>query len=138
MGYYFDGARLSALVLKKRSNQTYKSVAEQIGISLSTLHRTELGRIPQWEVFLKICDWLNADPRMFIVSSDGPDEPVSNCDRIIDILKSEPTFSPQLTHFLFLMIQTAYETYVESSSYPEDVEISLSPKRNDLKPTIRA
>lgn len=137
MGYYFDAAKLSALVLKKRSNQTYKSVAKEIGISLSTLHRTEVGRVPQWEAFLKICDWLNVDPRMFIVS-DGSDERVSNCDRVIDILKSEPTFSPQLTHFLFLMIQTAYETYVESSSYPEDVKISLSPKRNDLKPTIRA
>lgn len=47
---------------EKRGNRGIREVANDIGISHSTLSRVERGYLPDLETFSKICKWLNVDP----------------------------------------------------------------------------
>jgi hypothetical protein len=112
MNYHFDTERFARLVINKRNNRTLGTIAKEADVTIGSLFRAQLGTIPQWKIYLKICKWLDVCPKDFIIVEG--DKELNNCDRIVSILKAEPAFSPQLVDFLCLMIENAYEQYVET------------------------
>ena len=121
MGYCFDTKNFARLVARKRNNRTYAAISKEAGVTVPSLFRAQLGHIPQWDIYLKICEWLDVSPRDFIINEE--EAQVNNCDRITSILKREPAFSPQLVDFLCLIIQNAYEEYVEVDEELDEGEV---------------
>lgn len=54
--------QLGRLLREERGGRTVRDVANEVGISASTLSRVERGYLPDLENFPKICRWLNLDP----------------------------------------------------------------------------
>jgi transcriptional regulator with XRE-family HTH domain len=58
---------LAALVKTKRGKKGLRDTAKEIGeISPSTLSRVEQGKMPDLETFLKLCEWLEISPNLFM------------------------------------------------------------------------
>lgn len=56
------GVRLASLVRQRRERRPVPEVAEEIGISPSSLTRIEVGGLPNLSTFVKVCVWLKIDP----------------------------------------------------------------------------
>jgi transcriptional regulator with XRE-family HTH domain len=70
---HFDSVLFSAAVYQKRTQARLKlrHVANQIGLSASTLSRIERGKNdnPDLLTFVLLCNWLERDPASFFVGS---------------------------------------------------------------------
>jgi len=66
-----DVQRLGQVVLAQRTatKLSVNAVAQQAGVSPSTLHRLERGQPPSVEGYLAICEWLRADAGEFVVGA---------------------------------------------------------------------
>ena len=56
---------LLARLMKAKRREPMRSLAKKIGVSYPTISRIENGKTPTLEVFERLCDWLEVDPRLF-------------------------------------------------------------------------
>ena len=71
MASFLDTALLASHVRQRRGRRTLRAVSLEIGgISASTLSRVENGKSLEIDAFLKICDWLDESPTLFISKTD--------------------------------------------------------------------
>ena len=64
----FNSKKFRNDIIKKRMIDLFISMDEagkQIGISKATVSRVESGKLPDIETFIKICIWLETDPRTY-------------------------------------------------------------------------
>ena|SRR3990167_1519676 len=54
--------QLGMAIKKKRGNRGLREVAQEMGISHTTLSRIEGGKQPDLDTFSKICKWLEVNP----------------------------------------------------------------------------
>ncbi len=110
-----DIHKLAALVRTKRGKRGLRETAQEIeGISISTLSRVELGKIPDLGTFLRLCRWLGVSPEQFASGSEHVDrqEPtptVSTQEMIVAHLRADRTLDPRTAEALSTMIRLAYE-----------------------------
>ena len=62
-----DVAGFSGAVLAKRGAVGVRTAAREAGVSPATLSRVENGHTPDMETFERLCAWIGADPRRFLV-----------------------------------------------------------------------
>jgi transcriptional regulator with XRE-family HTH domain len=110
-----DIHKLAALVRTKRGKRGLRETAQEIGgVSVSTLSRVELGKIPDLGTFLRLCRWLGVSPDQFMSEAlrDDPQEPapaVSTPEMIVAHLRADRTLDPHTAEALSTMIRLAYE-----------------------------
>jgi len=110
-----DIHKLAALVRKKRGKRGLRETAQEIGgISISTLSRVELGKIPDLGTFLRLCRWLGVSPEQFVseavhVDPQEPTPTVSTPEMIVAHLRADRTLDPHTAEALSTMIRLAYE-----------------------------
>ncbi|GHO45817.1 UDP-N-acetylglucosamine 1-carboxyvinyltransferase [Ktedonospora formicarum] len=70
MGSMLDTQQLAALLRARRGERGLRDIAQEIGnVSPATLSRIENGKMLDVETFLRVCDWLDANPQEFIKES---------------------------------------------------------------------
>jgi len=110
-----DIHKLAALVRTKRGKRGLRETAQEIGgVSVSTLSRVELGKIPDLGIFLRLCRWLGVSPQQFVSEAAhvDPQEPaptVSTPEMIVAHLRADRTLDPHTAEALSTMIRLAYE-----------------------------
>jgi transcriptional regulator with XRE-family HTH domain len=110
-----DIHKLAALVRTKRGKRGLRETAQEIGdISISTLSRVELGKIPDLGTFLRLCRWLGVPAEQFapeVVPSDTqePAPTVSTQEIVVAHLRADRTLDSHTAEALSTMIRLAYE-----------------------------
>lgn len=107
----FDGgAFFAALDTERQARQcTWKQVAEECGISASTLTRMAQGRHPDVNGLAALATWSGLDVNRFLRSPSVGEEPeplavISSC------LHSDPRLSEQAAVALDQMVKAAYRS----------------------------
>ena len=107
----FDGgAFFAALDTERQARQcTWKQVAEECGISASTLTRMAQGRHPDVNGLAALATWSGLDVNRFLRSPSAEEEPeplavISSC------LHSDPRLNKQAAVALDQMVKAAYRS----------------------------
>src|SRR5437868_6976258 len=91
---------LGLLVRKKRGDRGIRAVAEEVGISHSTLSRVEQGHLPDLENYQKICRWLGLEVAA-VTGNSGLAVPAVPPEVHF---RKDKTVSPETAHALAQMI----------------------------------
>lgn len=105
----FDGRAFYAALDSERSARhlTWKDVAQQAGISASTLTRMSQGRRPDVDGLATLLAWSGLDVSAFIRSQTDGDAPAT-LTRITTELRADPLLSSESAAALEDIVRTAY------------------------------
>ncbi len=79
----FDAAKFATMVRSKRGEKSLRAVAKEIGnISAPTLTRVEQGKLPDFDTFLNLCNWLQVSTEIFMIKTDTNEVPKSEDEGI--------------------------------------------------------
>lgn len=110
MKSYLNVQRLAALVSSKRDKRPLREIAEETGVSPSTLSRVENFHTPDMISFLALCNWLQVHPGdLFGVSGELP--PLNTADDITVKLLSDKNIDPDIANALAVLIKAAYHDF---------------------------
>lgn len=84
---------------------TWKAVAQQVGISASTLTRMAQGKRPDVDSLSALCVWSGLDADDFITPNKEPVEPLA---MISTLLKGDPQLTPESAAALDELVKAAY------------------------------
>ncbi|HBE19078.1 MAG TPA: XRE family transcriptional regulator [Cyanobacteria bacterium UBA11149] len=88
--YTFNKRKLARLVRIRRRDYGLREVANQIGISASTISRVERGESTlDMESFLKLCDWLCVRPSYFFKHPDSEKTKKLSVSQILEVITDE-------------------------------------------------
>jgi len=98
----------------------WKQVAEQTGVSASTLTRMAQGKRPDIDGFAALTAWLGHDPREFFlgIAAEGNPDPVSTF--VMALYKANPGLSPEELQALRTLATSAYRLAVGRPSGSSD------------------
>ena len=109
----FDASGFYAALSQTREARrlTWKQVAEQAGISASTLTRMAQGKRPDVDGLAALASWsgLNADD--FVVRVDGSDVKPETMAMISTYLRADRNLSPDAAQALESIIATSYNQF---------------------------
>ena len=109
-GWFDAEAFYGALDLSRESRKlTWKRVAEQSGVSASTLTRMGQGKRPDVDSLAALAAWSGLDADDFVRTeeeSEAPEEPLA---RISTYLRSDRNLSPESARALEEIIKVAYD-----------------------------
>jgi transcriptional regulator with XRE-family HTH domain len=112
-----DIRRLAALLKAKRGRRGLREVAAEIGdVSASTLSRVELGKVPDLDTFVRICQWLSVPPDQFFPARAQQEagaeaqavRGMSTPEIITAHLRADRELAPETADALATMIRLAY------------------------------
>lgn len=109
MGNQLDMNLLTAYLKARRGDLGLREAAEQIGeISASTLSRIENGKIPDIDIFLRLCDWMGLPASMFLRE---PDQMTSGeTPAVIEAhLRADKELDESTAEAIAKMVKAAYE-----------------------------
>ena len=122
MGSYLDMERLARLVRTKRGSKGLRETATELGsVSPSTLSRVESGKMPDLEIFLLLCDWLQVPAAELIKNTEEPD-PASTLgtpEAIAIQLRADKNLDPAIASALASLVKAAYHDLSQQSSNAE-------------------
>lgn len=107
----FDGARLAERVRDKRGDKGLRDAARDIGgISASTLGRIEKGHVPDLDTFIRLCQWLEVSPNLFVkgVPKTEADENVSAPEAIAAHFRADKSLTMETADSLAAMVKALY------------------------------
>jgi transcriptional regulator with XRE-family HTH domain len=118
-------SNLGSMVRKKRGDAKLRDTAHKIGISPATLMRVESGRIPDIEIFGRICHWLGVDPGSFLgfkseTSAQKEQKMVTPPLFVSAHLKADQTPKPETVHSLAKMILLAAQSQFSTEVLKDD------------------
>lgn len=105
----FDSQRFSTRIKMKRGNRGLRAIAEETGVSASTLSRLEQGETPEMKIFIAICDWLRTEPDEFMIVPWRRVEPGDPMDRIEFILRTDTSIAPANINAVMVLLRSLYE-----------------------------
>jgi transcriptional regulator with XRE-family HTH domain len=107
-GFYaaLDGQRLGRRI-------TWKKVAEESGISASTLTRLAQGRRPDVDSMAALILWSGLSADSFVRSSKKTKKRAEPLAAITAILRGDPNLSSQGASALEALVKSAYESFRE-------------------------
>jgi transcriptional regulator with XRE-family HTH domain len=119
-----DIHQLATLVRDKRGARGLREVAKEITenfgeVSASTLSRVEQGKIPDLDVYMRICRWLGASPSQFAIYNSDVTSGVANSvtlttpQRIEAHLRADRELKPEQAAALSEMMRLAYEALAQ-------------------------
>ncbi len=101
---------LGRKLIEKRSDRGIREVAQEIGISPSTLSRVERGHLSDLETFGKICKWLKVDPAEVL----GVKPQVVAIPKVAVHFRKDHAISPKTAQALAQMILAAQRALIVS------------------------
>ncbi len=108
---------LGRKIIEKRGNRGIRDVAQEIGVSPSTLSRIERGNLPDLETFGKICKWLEVNPADILgIKTSQASQP-----QALVHFRKEHTVTPETAKALADMILSAQRAFVFSEGNDDDV-----------------
>ncbi len=131
----FDGRAFFAALDAERATRklTWKDVAQEAGISASTLTRMSQGRRPDVDGLATLLAWSGLDAASFIRS--GSDVTPSTLTRISTELHSDPLLSPESASALESIVRTAYGQLAARDARDQEpmrsTMVTLSPNREE-------
>lgn len=109
----FDGdAFFAALDAQRQARRlTWKKVAEEAGVSASTLTRMSQGRRPDVDSLAALSVWAGLDTDEFMRSASGATERghAEPLARVMTHLRADPNLSREAASALEAIVKTAYE-----------------------------
>lgn len=114
MANYLDMDRLAAMVRTKRGMRGLRETVREIGdISPSTLSRVENEKMPDMEIFLRLCDWLEVSPSTFLKDSDKANDKntmatLDPSEEIAIQLRADKKLDPATANALAALVKAAY------------------------------
>jgi transcriptional regulator with XRE-family HTH domain len=110
MGTRVDMDLFTAYLKARRGEMGLREAAHQIGdISPATLSRIENGRVPDMDVFLRLCDWIGLPPETVLSREDAPSETASTPEVIEAHLRADRTLDESTAEAIARMVKAAYE-----------------------------
>lgn len=109
---------LAALIKSKRGKAGLRATAKEIGISAATLSRVEQEKLPDFQTFNRICDWLGVPASRFLEKEKGEDsnnlginipKDMDTPGIIATYLRADRTLSKETAEALTEMIRLAYQ-----------------------------
>jgi transcriptional regulator with XRE-family HTH domain len=91
---YFDAQWFAALLQTKRAGRGLREIADQTGVSISTLSRLEHGEIPDMDSFLALLSWLKLPSSEFIREDEPKQRDTINL--IEELLRQDGVLSPHV------------------------------------------
>ena len=98
---------LSKMIKSKRSDRGLREVANEIGISLSTLSRVENGNLPDIDSYMKLCKWLEVSIEFFTSHSQNAE---SKRQVVVANLRADKTLPKKVSESLIEMINLVYKS----------------------------
>lgn len=115
---------LATKLKNKRGRRGLREVAKEIGgVSASTLSRVEQGKLPDLEIFFKICKWLEINPDMFMSNSKKSEfskDKETTQEKIAVHLRADKTLSKETADALIKMINLAYNSEINTNNQDQD------------------
>ncbi|BCM94494.1 hypothetical protein IAD21_06401 (plasmid) [Abditibacteriota bacterium] len=119
-----DIHQLATLVRDKRGTRGLREVAKEITekfgeVSASTLSRVEQGKVPDLDVYMRLCRWLGASPSQFAIHNSGVTAGEANSvtlttpQRIAAHLRADRELKPEQATALAEMMRLAYEALAQ-------------------------
>ena len=108
MSSSLDTKKFSSMIKSKRGKKGLRALANDIGISASTLSRVEQGNLPDIDTYLKLCDWLEVSSEYFVIGKENSE--MNSYKGVIAHLRADKTLPPTTSEALIQMINLAYES----------------------------
>lgn len=109
----FDGEGFYAALDAARSERkvTWRKVAEQSGVSASTLTRISQGKRPDVDSLASLCSWASLSADDFWRSEDRTHDRNSEqaLSKALMLFRADPNLGPEQAKALEKIIQSAYE-----------------------------
>lgn len=102
----FNQALFSKSFKTKRGRVSLRDLADEIGTSASTLSRIENGTMPDIEVFLSICEWMEVLPTAFFIEDNI--EQVDTLTLIVSILKEDNSLDKEFIDALIGLLKISF------------------------------
>jgi len=110
MTSYIDMKLLTGYLKSRRGEMGLREAAQQIGdVSASTLSRIENGKLPDMDVFLRLCDWIGLPPDTFLKQDDDTITSVSTPEIIEAHLRADRELDEETAEAIARMVRSAYE-----------------------------
>lgn len=110
MATYLDLELFIAYLKTRRGEMGLREAAQEIGeISASTLSRIENGKLPDMDVFLRLCDWMGLQPDTFLKQADDNEEKANTIEIIEAHLRADRELDPDTAEAIAKMVKSAYE-----------------------------
>lgn len=103
-----DGFYEALDAARRNRRLNWKQVAEESGVSASTLTRMGQGKRPDVDSLAALCAWAQVDADMFITATRSENHPGSLA-MISTYLRSDPNLTPEGADALDALVQAAYE-----------------------------
>jgi transcriptional regulator with XRE-family HTH domain len=112
MAGHFDGDAFVAALDRTREARklTWRKVADQAGISASTLSRMQQGKRPDVDSLAALATWAAFDVDLFF-RSEAPAMEVVPLAQVTAYLRADPNLSPEGAAALETIIQAAYKQF---------------------------
>lgn len=110
MNTQLDMNLLIAHLRARRGEVGLREAAVQIGeISPATLSRIENGKVPDMEVFLRLCDWMGLAPEVFLKRDDQPKPQLGTPEMIEAHLRADRELDETTAEAIAHMVKAAYQ-----------------------------
>lgn len=108
---YFDGdAFFAALDGQRQAKKlTWKTVAQQSGVSASTLTRLAQGRRPDVDSLANLCSWLGMSAETFVTSTQKIKNRPEPLAQISALLRADSNLSKESAIALETVLKAAYD-----------------------------
>lgn len=104
MSSTLDTTKFAEMIKSKRGKTGLRALANDIGISASTLSRIEQGNLPDIDTYLKLCQWLEVSSEYFNTNAVDTNPQTG----VIAHLRADKTLPPNTAEALIQMINLAY------------------------------
>lgn len=106
MANNLDTKKFSEMIKSKRGKQGLRALANEIGVSASTLSRIEQGNLPDIDTYITLCEWLSVSTDFFVAKDHAQNEVTSA--NVIAHLRADKSLRPETAEALIQMINIAY------------------------------
>lgn len=119
----FDSAAFYHALDSERISRgiTWKAVAEESGVSASTLSRMAQGRRPDVDGLASLLAWSGLEASRFVRVTGGPSEPTALA-QVATYFRSDPNLTPEAARHLTALVQTAYTALRTNPQIPKDLQ----------------
>lgn len=109
MGSQLDMDLFTAYLKARRNTIGLREAVQEIGdISPATLSRIENGRIPDMDVFLRLCDWIGVPAETFLRREDEPINVAKTTEVIEAHLRADRNLDSDTAEAIAKMVKAAY------------------------------
>src|SRR5258707_8610477 len=109
MGSQLDMQLFTAYLKARRNEMGLREAVQQIGeISPATLSRIENGRVPDMDVFLRLCDWIGVPPETFLKNETSQTAAPKTTEVIEAHLRADRNLDDATAEAIANMVKAAY------------------------------